>query len=347
MRILEISPESSSRTGIGKLVNILVEGLRESGHEVKVNVPRHRFREFKISAIPFTTLGRYDVVHAHGPSPFLTDILSLRNISIPFVFTWHTEIDYKFSQLFRIYRSFHRSWISRADAIITLTNDYAMLFTRTRAKVEVIPPPLTIPWDRMSSSPPSKNEEFTVLFVGQLRPYKGVEVLIRAAKRLRRFQFNIVGDGWLRSRLISIASDNVRFFGSLAVEDLIELYASSHVICLPSINGTEGFGLVLLEGSIFGCVPVASNLLGVRENVKRLRGYLFKPGDNEELTNILEHLCRREIWKYRSEVTRNAAREYALANTPERYVKRHLEVFKTVVKASYMVGESITDQKSC
>ena len=47
---------------------------------------------------------------------------------------------------------------------------------------------------------------------------------------------------------------------------------------LPSLTSAEAYGLVLAEGMAAGCVPVASDLPGVRE-VAGPTGVLVRPGD--------------------------------------------------------------------
>ena len=124
----------------------------------------------------------------------------------------------------------------------------------------------------------AKGEEFTVLFVGQLRPYKGVETLVRAAKHIPAGRVVIVGDGPERQRLEQLAADrgatNVVFRGSVDDDERDRLYGSSDVVVMPSISRFEAFGFALLEGMSAGCVPVASALPGVTDVVGDV-GFVF------------------------------------------------------------------------
>jgi rhamnosyl/mannosyltransferase len=58
---------------------------------------------------------------------------------------------------------------------------------------------------------------------------------------------------------------------------------------LPSVSRREAFGVVLVEGMAAGCVPIASDLPGVREVVGRT-GFLFPTGDANRLAGILRVL---------------------------------------------------------
>ena len=62
------------------------------------------------------------------------------------------------------------------------------------------------------------------------------------------------------------------------------------MIVLPSVTRAEAFGLVLLEGMAAGCVPVASDLPGVRD-VAGPTGVLVAPGDSGALRAALAGLA--------------------------------------------------------
>jgi hypothetical protein len=88
---------------------------------------------------------------------------------------------------------------------------------------------------------------------------------------------------------------NTEFLGRVSDAELWGLYDESDVIVLPSLTSAEAFGLVLLEGMTTGCVPVASNLNGVREVVGE-DGLLTPPGDVVALRSALGRLSEdREL----------------------------------------------------
>jgi glycosyltransferase involved in cell wall biosynthesis len=60
---------------------------------------------------------------------------------------------------------------------------------------------------------------------------------------------------------------NVLFSGRVSDDDLHRAYDTHDVVVLPSVTQAEAFGLVVLEGMAAGCVPLVSDLPGVRDLV--------------------------------------------------------------------------------
>jgi Glycosyl transferases group 1 len=70
---------------------------------------------------------------------------------------------------------------------------------------------------------------------------------------------------------------------------LPELYRRAHAVVLPAVCRSEAFGLTLVEGMAAGCVPIASNLPGVREVIGRT-GFVYPKGDAPCLAGIVRGL---------------------------------------------------------
>lgn len=330
MDIAMLSPEEPLpvRGGVARLVSILQDGLRGKGHRVDVFYPTFMLKELKFSRISLMDYRNYDLIHVHGPTPFLSDIALIKQRR-PMVYTHHAEVSWVSENVSKLYRHCHRSIVlARAKAIIVNSRDYARLFEGGKNTFIIRPCTIQPPNEYVSFD--EKDQTFTVLFVGQMRPFKGVETLIRAAKTLKDLRFIIVGEGYLKPRLMDMARNmrNVEFLGRVGDRELVECYRLSHVICLPSINTTEGWGLVLMEGALYGCVPVASNLIGVREHVSILGGLLVDPNSVRDLTNGL--LSVKEGGNYAGlmiEVQRRSRQCYQ-ENRVDSYVRAHESVYE-------------------
>lgn len=106
------------------------------------------------------------------------------------------------------------------------------------------------PWP----APPADDQALEVLFVGRMIRLKGVDLLLRAVKRVqasrRPLRVTLVGDGPARSEWQTLARDlglsqSVRFTGALDRDGVARAMHNCHVFCLPSVR--ESGGAVLLE----------------------------------------------------------------------------------------------------
>jgi len=327
-----ISPDAPPyKGGVSGLVGLLRNGLENSGHHVTLVHPKFRIKELKFSGIPFRQYSNsYDLIHLHGPTPFLSDLTLLIHCKRPIIYTHHAEVCWISRRISKLYTQFHRFLAKKAQAIIVHSYDYKSLFNGTNVTVIHMPCSFKSP---KKFNVEQKSNPFTVLFVGQFRPFKGVDILLRAASMLLDVNFVLVGDGYLKPKFSRIAegSANVKFLGKVSDDTLKKLYKQAHVVCLPSVNTTEAYGLVLIEGALYGCVPVASNLIGVRENVSRLRGCLFKPGSYHSLAEKIRMLSsKKELWLNFASKSRKAAHDYVSMYPVGYYVRRHEEIFAKV-----------------
>jgi glycosyltransferase involved in cell wall biosynthesis len=319
MRILIIASESPPvASGVARSVDRLARGLRQHGHEVdtlsSADGPYLVFREVRLSALGGRLLrlaheiaGLYDVVNIHGPVPTISDISlgllrAIRSHGKPRVlYTHHSTLEFDTGLLASLggaYTAGHRRLARLADHVVVTSEAYADAFGDDHD-----PPVSVVPWGvdagRFQPAAPSgydATRPLRVLFVGQLRPYKGAAVAIDAVAHQPRLSLTVVGRGsqelHLRRRLIDSGSDNVRMTGYLDEQALVDAYRAHDVCVLPSTNRQEAFGLTLLEGMAAGCVPVASDLPGVRD-VARSNGMLVAPGDAQDLRWALNTLAAR------------------------------------------------------
>jgi glycosyltransferase involved in cell wall biosynthesis len=108
-------------------------------------------------------------------------------------------------------------------------------------------------WDR------TPNSRVQVLFVGSLRPFKGPQLLLRAASTFPEADFVVVGDGIMAAELHARVRDqrltNVTLTGSLSPVDLRDRYRRADIFLFPS--RWEGSPKVLMEASACGLPVIA------------------------------------------------------------------------------------------
>ena len=135
----------------------------------------------------------------------------------------------------------------------------------------------------------------TVVYLGRLKRYKRVDLVLRALARLRergaRATMIVAGRGDARPVLEDTArrlgiDDGVHFAGFVPDEEKHELLSRSWVHALTSPK--EGWGITSIEASACGTPTVASDSPGLRETVRHGEtGLLVPHGDVDALASAL------------------------------------------------------------
>ena len=131
-----------------------------------------------------------------------------------------------------------------------------------------------------------------ILFAGNLKPVKGIDLLVKAFSGLEdtRIHLHILGTGPEWAQLKAIAqvervSDRVFFHGNIRHDDMSIWYNAADLFCLPSLN--EGTPNVILEALACGLPVVASDTGGIPEMITPESGALFECGDSLSLQKML------------------------------------------------------------
>jgi glycosyltransferase involved in cell wall biosynthesis len=145
--------------------------------------------------------------------------------------------------------------------------------------------------------------ESFILWVGILEPRKNLEVLLRALTILRdkekelHHKLVVAGaKGWLYENTIKLVdelrlADDVIFFGTASVADLLLLYNGARLFVFPSLY--EGFGLPPLEAMACGTPVVCSRTSSLPEVLGEAALY-FDPLDAEALAEAIQRLAEDE-----------------------------------------------------
>lgn len=135
-----------------------------------------------------------------------------------------------------------------------------------------------------------------IAYIGSLIYEKGVDVLIRAFRRVasNHLTLDIYGPeetepGSYTNKLKALASTDsrIRFQGSFPPEVKGDIYLGFDILVLPS-RFPETFSLVAREALSVGKPVIASNIGAIPEAVvDGANGFLFEPGNIDQLTMIL------------------------------------------------------------
>lgn len=178
------------------------------------------------------------------------------------------------------------------------SGDCARQFYGLKQAPAVVPEAIDLAeWRRHLQQHPASSARFTVLFVGRFYRRKRVDVLLRAAARLRgnpgiaNLEVRIVGNGPCAPMLHRLGralklDDTVTWLGDVSRAALAAEYNRAHLFCLPSVQ--EGFGIVLLEAMAAGKPIVASRAAAIPEVLPH--GTLVEPDQPEALADAIAAL---------------------------------------------------------
>jgi glycosyltransferase involved in cell wall biosynthesis len=130
----------------------------------------------------------------------------------------------------------------------------------------------------------------TLLFVGRLVPYKGVELLLRAlhiAAKEEQFSLKIVGGSdpvyadFIRNLAVELGlQKTVEFVPPVPRDQLVRVYQDAHVFCFPTLS--DQYGVALLEAMSCGCAPLVTDASGPQEIVADGTGIRIPQIDPEQ-----------------------------------------------------------------
>jgi len=148
-----------------------------------------------------------------------------------------------------------------------------------------------------SPGPPDP-ENGRFLYVGRLKKYKGVQLVLAALAILRESgrecSLTVLGSGDYRIELEKLAArlgldDLVSFEGFVSAERKLECLRGSWSAVFPSEK--EGWGLTVIEANACGTPVVASDSDGLRDSVRNdSTGLLVPHGDIQALAATMERM---------------------------------------------------------
>ena len=147
---------------------------------------------------------------------------------------------------------------------------------------------------RVDASVPKASEP-TLLYVGRLRRYKGVDWVMRTLLSVREqvpgLRFEVIGDGPHGPALMAQAarlglSDAVEFLGFVPAADKVRRMQRAWAVVQPSPK--EGWGLTVVEAGACATAVVAADSPGLRDSVRPDETGLLVPyGDDARMTAAL------------------------------------------------------------
>jgi len=252
--------------------------------------------------------GYYDLVHSHYWLSGQVGALARDRWGVPLVHTMHTMAKVKNAALAlgdtpepltRLIGE--EQVVAAADMMVANTDDEARqlidLYDADPGRVEVVHPGVDLSMFRDVGMAAARkrlglpDSGQVITFVGRIQPLKAPDVMLRAVAVLLsahpelRSSLTVAvvggpsGSGLDRpDSLVRLAeelgiSSSVRFVPPVAQEDLVDWYAASSLVCVPSYN--ESFGLVAIEAQATGTPVVAASVGGLTTAVRDERSGLL------------------------------------------------------------------------
>lgn len=180
-----------------------------------------------------------------------------------------------------------------------------------------------------------KPEEPYFLFVGRLRKNKGLQTLIRVFRGYAKAHLLVAGTGRYEQHLRQMArgSENIRFLGHLAREQLSSFYRHAVAVILPSI-AYEVSPLVMLEAFQQQTPVIVRDLGGMPEYVEESGGGFIYDTD-EELIAAMDWLLADRA--HRDELGFRGYKAYSQKWTADAHLKSYLALIHHIGSASTLL----------
>ncbi|WP_352418665.1 glycosyltransferase family 4 protein [Proteiniborus sp.] len=294
--------------------------------------------------------GKYDIVHCHGArANFMAFLLKLF-YKIPSVTTVHSDYkldfqdnrykDLVYTKINTLALKFIDYYIGVSDSfrkmLIDRGFDSDKIFTVYNGIEMNLMKELTNPVEFFKRYNITSDKD-TILIgtLARLHPVKGVDVLIRGAKKVldqrQNVKFLIGGDGTEAPMLKELAKElgiekNVCFLGF--VNEPSSFFNAIDVNTVTSHS--ESFPYVIMEGGAFRKTIVASNVGGIGDIViEGKTGFLFEDGDHEKLAaQLIKLIDDADLRRKLGENLYNSVKKNYSA---ESMANKHISIYKQIL----------------
>jgi glycosyltransferase involved in cell wall biosynthesis len=285
-----------------------------------------------------------DIIHHHWPCGTM-DVLfgMIMKLKIPTIVTVHVAINsrkFLWDKLFYVHFTLFKTYLKKMDAVISISK-FVKKQVKDRTKIPDskhhliyagVNTEIFKPMDRTEEI--KNRKELNILFIGQIMPEKGIDVLVDAVieiSKRRDVRLTIIGTGHLKP-ILQKKTEGMPFINWVGFlkeqKQIAKYYSEADMTVLPT-KWDEAFSLVPVESLACG-TPVLSTAKGGTPEVviPDKTGYLIKSCNKISLKRKLLSIDKKELEKMRA-----GCREFALENyTLEKWGKDHEELYKKIIE---------------
>jgi len=313
--------------GVNEHVRYLYEGLVQRGHDVRIISSTHGLqrasegdvirlgRGFSVptnGSVGTLTISprylsqirallereRFDVLHFHEPFVPLLSLFLLRESRSVNVATFHAYAGWSTSYEFG--RRFLGGYARRLHGRIAVSAAARHFIDRYfPGDYKLIPNGVDLTrYEGIEPLERWRDGTANILFVGRFEQRKGLLVLLKAFRVLRRAGHDcrliVVGGGpqerEVRRYIATRGLRGVELLGRVSDAEKARLFATADVFVSPA-TGQESFGIVLLEAMAAGAPIVCSDIHGYKGVVRRgEQALLVPPRDHHALVGAIARL---------------------------------------------------------
>lgn len=300
----------------------------------------------------FKLRGRFDIIiDCENGIPFLTPFFVRKPILL-LIFHIHRDVFTKHLPLpltlvARSLEELVMPLLYRDKSIITISQSsktaIAQLGISHPDQISIVYPGATVPKGHRTKQTKTKYPSFC--YVGRLKPYKNVDVAIKAffavVEKYPKAIFTIAGVGESQSELQSLVSKlgiekNVIFRNKVSEEEKHNIYATHWVALQPSMM--EGWGITVIEANLSHTPVIAAKVSGLKDSVSDGHtGILVPPRNISALSEAMFELIKNT--KLRNKLG-SAAFEWAQAFSWDKSAQK---IEETIFA---QLHQSVSDQKA-
>jgi glycosyltransferase involved in cell wall biosynthesis len=328
MRILQVCPQYyPSIGGVEQHVRNTSERLAHD-HEVTVftcdpsgQLPKEetlngvivkRFRSFSPQGAYHISFGMlselrhssFDVIHGHSYHAiplFFSSYAKADKFIINAYYHGHGHTLFR-DFLFRLYKPLGGRIFQRANRVVALSNFEKSLlikdFNIDGSSIAVIPYGMNLA--EFEGLRREKSERKTILCVGRLEEYKGIQCIIKAMQFVESgVHLEIVGKGLYKKNLVNITEklglkERVAFFQDLQREELLNKYASADLFVM--LSKYESFSIVVAEALASKVPCIVANTSALKEWIDNKNCFgIDYPISIERLAQLINSVIGREV----------------------------------------------------
>lgn len=366
MRVLHIYKTAFPITngGIEQVIHQLSSGLVDKGvfvdvlalsnkknESISINGYSVHFEKCDLdilsNGISFSVIKRFiklaknaDLIHYHYPWPFMDMMVLLFNINKPSVLTYHSDIVRQKKSNF-LYNPFRRLFFSKINRIIVTSPNYlysSVTLQEYKDKISIIPIGINDSLNSITNDSHiidwrKKLGDKFYLFVGVFRYYKGLDILLQAAKSVD-YKIVLIGNGDLYNDISNKCKeynlDNVILLGNVSDIDKEVIFRICYAFIFPSNFRSEAFGVALLEAAMFN-KPMISTEIGTGTsyiNINNETGLVIRPNDPIALVQAMSLLWNdpNKVIKMGINARKRYEKIFKLENMVDSYFSEYLKI---------------------